>query len=49
MFEIEKLLIQPIHTPGHLSDHLCFLVTDEEGKKSIFTGDHIVGASSTFF
>ena len=31
--------IQLIHTPGHVSNHLCFLL-EEEGM--LFTGDHIL-------
>jgi len=30
-----------VHTPGHTSDHLCFLVGSE-----LFTGDHIMGGST---
>jgi glyoxylase-like metal-dependent hydrolase (beta-lactamase superfamily II) len=33
--------VQALHTPGHSSDHLCFLAGD-----SLFTGDHIMGGSS---
>jgi glyoxylase-like metal-dependent hydrolase (beta-lactamase superfamily II) len=36
--------IDVIHTPGHLSNHLCFALRDE---KALFTGDHIMGWSST--
>mmetsp|Transcript_24502 Transcript_24502/g.38003 ORF Transcript_24502/g.38003 Transcript_24502/m.38003 type:complete len:136 (-) Transcript_24502:247-654(-) len=45
--------IFPVNTPGHTSDHLCFLMKEvpQSGKPQfqIFTGDHIIGASSTFF
>ena len=37
-----------INTPGHLSDHICLLM-NEGNKYTIFTGDHIIGAPSTFF
>lgn len=30
-----------LHTPGHTSDHLCFLVGD-----LLFTGDHLMGGST---
>ena len=30
-----------VHTPGHTSDHLCFLLGH-----SLFTGDHIMGGST---
>lgn len=36
--------IEVIHTPGHLSNHLCFAYLDE---KALFTGDHIMGWSTT--
>jgi glyoxylase-like metal-dependent hydrolase (beta-lactamase superfamily II) len=47
-FELDGISLTPVNTPGHLSDHLCFLM-NEGGKYSLFTGDHIIGASSTFF
>jgi glyoxylase-like metal-dependent hydrolase (beta-lactamase superfamily II) len=36
--------LEAIHTPGHASNHLCFALA-EEG--SIFTGDHVMGWSTT--
>ena len=33
-----------IHTPGHLSNHLCFSWQDND---SLFTGDHVMGWAST--
>ena len=38
-----------MHTPGHLSDHLCFVTKEPCGLISLFTGDHIIGANSTYF
>lgn len=35
--------IRCVHTPGHASNHLCFLL-EEEGM--LFTGDHIMGGST---
>jgi glyoxylase-like metal-dependent hydrolase (beta-lactamase superfamily II) len=32
-----------IHTPGHASNHLCFLLEEE---KLLFTGDHVMQAST---
>ena len=40
--EIEYTL-KAIHTPGHASNHLCFLLEEE---KMIFTGDHIMEGST---
>ncbi len=33
-----------IHTPGHLSNHVCYALNEE---KALFTGDHIMGWSTT--
>lgn len=38
-FEFEVL-----HTPGHLSNHLCFA---ERTRRCLFTGDHVMGWSTT--
>lgn len=36
--------IESLYTPGHISNHLCFAFHEE---KAIFTGDHIMGWSTT--
>lgn len=36
--------VQAVHTPGHLSNHLCLAV---EGTDMVLTGDHMMGWSST--
>ena len=33
-----------LHTPGHLSNHLCFAL---EGTGVVFTGDHVMGWATT--
>ncbi|MBV9989492.1 MAG: MBL fold metallo-hydrolase [Chitinophagaceae bacterium] len=39
-FEVGKLKIQVLHTPGHTLESSCFLLKDENGKDhAIFTGD----------
>lgn len=38
----ESLQIRVIHTPGHLSGHLCFAFG-----KTLFSGDHVMGWSTT--
>lgn len=34
-----EFAVQLIHTPGHVSNHLCFLLLNE---RMLFTGDHIL-------
>ncbi len=36
--------IEAIHTPGHLSNHICFAYPE---KQALFTGDHVMGWSTT--
>ena len=36
-----RITLEVLHTPGHSSDHLCFLLGD-----SLFSGDHIMGGST---
>ena len=36
-----RATLKVLHTPGHSSDHLCFLLGD-----TLFTGDHIMGGST---
>jgi glyoxylase-like metal-dependent hydrolase (beta-lactamase superfamily II) len=35
--------LRALHTPGHASNHLCYLL---EGEKWLFTGDHIMQGST---
>jgi glyoxylase-like metal-dependent hydrolase (beta-lactamase superfamily II) len=44
IIKTEDLILKALHTPGHTSDHFCF---KEETMSRIFTGDHIMGWSST--
>ncbi len=44
-----KIVVGPfefvcLHTPGHISNHLCFAYPSES---AVFTGDHIMGWSTT--
>ena len=39
----EYYSIEVIHTPGHASNHLCYLLKNE---KLLFTGDHIMDGST---
>ena len=36
--------LRAVHTPGHTSNHLCFWLDEE---RALFTGDHIMGWSTT--
>ena len=36
--------LQALHTPGHLSNHLCFAW---ETRGAVFTGDHVMGWATT--
>jgi len=36
-------LLKVLHTPGHASNHLCYLLVDQE---LLFTGDHIMQGST---
>jgi glyoxylase-like metal-dependent hydrolase (beta-lactamase superfamily II)/rhodanese-related sulfurtransferase len=39
-FQIGKVKIRVLHTPGHTLESSCFLLIDEEGKENgVFTGD----------
>ena len=40
---VEGLTLRAVHTPGHASNHLCFLL---EGTGLIFTGDHLMQGST---
>jgi glyoxylase-like metal-dependent hydrolase (beta-lactamase superfamily II) len=36
--------IRAVHTPGHTSNHMCYALDEEQ---SLFTGDHVMGWSTT--
>ena len=40
---VADCVLRAIHTPGHASNHLCYLLEEE---KLLFTGDHIVQGST---
>ncbi len=41
---IEGLNLSAVHTPGHISNHLCFHLGEEN---ALFTGDHMMGWATT--
>lgn len=36
--------MRAVHTPGHTSNHMCYTLDEE---RSLFTGDHVMGWSTT--
>ena len=40
----EGFTFECLHTPGHISNHLCFALAEEQ---TLFTGDHVMGWSTT--
>lgn len=36
--------LKALHTPGHISNHLCFALPEE---RALFSGDHVMGWSTT--
>ncbi len=43
VLEIAGIRLRVIHTPGHASNHLCYL---HESEKILFTGDHLMQGST---
>ncbi|MDI9849102.1 MBL fold metallo-hydrolase [Rhodoblastus sp. 17X3] len=44
VFEGSGFSIRAVHTPGHTMNHVCFELVEE---KALFTGDHIMGWSTS--
>jgi glyoxylase-like metal-dependent hydrolase (beta-lactamase superfamily II) len=43
LIECKAVSIRALHTPGHASNHLCYLLTSN---RMLFTGDHIMQGST---
>jgi glyoxylase-like metal-dependent hydrolase (beta-lactamase superfamily II) len=43
VIEATEFHLTALHTPGHASDHLCYLLNEE---RTLFTGDHIMEGST---
>lgn len=39
----EGIVLRAVHTPGHASNHVCWLL---EAERMLFTGDHVMGTST---
>jgi glyoxylase-like metal-dependent hydrolase (beta-lactamase superfamily II) len=44
VLEGQSYALEALHTPGHCSNHLCFESKDD---KTLFSGDHVMGWSTT--
>jgi glyoxylase-like metal-dependent hydrolase (beta-lactamase superfamily II) len=44
LLKINNYSIEVVHTPGHLSNHICLSV---KKKKALFSGDHVMGWATT--
>lgn len=45
--EVGGLTFRAVHTPGHTSNHLCFDLDAPDAARVLFTGDHVMGWSTT--
>lgn len=44
LIETDAWRLEAVHTPGHLSNHLCFALASQ---RALFTGDHMMGWATT--
>ena len=44
LLERNNYIIEVVHTPGHLSNHICLSLKD---RKALFSGDHVMGWATT--
>jgi glyoxylase-like metal-dependent hydrolase (beta-lactamase superfamily II) len=46
VIDAPRLAVTALHTPGHTSNHVCWEVVSD-GERALFTGDHVMGWSTT--
>jgi glyoxylase-like metal-dependent hydrolase (beta-lactamase superfamily II) len=44
MLSCDGFMIECVFTPGHMSNHMCYALPEQ---KALFTGDHVMGWSTT--
>ena len=44
LLKLNNYNIEVVHTPGHLSNHICFSLKE---RKTLFSGDHVMGWATT--
>ena len=47
VFAADSLEMRALHTPGHTSNHTCFALAGGGAGRVLFTGDHVMGWSTT--
>lgn len=47
VFESNGAKVRALHTPGHTSNHSCFALSSDAAGRVLFTGDHVMGWSTT--
>ncbi|WP_040494558.1 MBL fold metallo-hydrolase [Ilumatobacter nonamiensis] len=47
VFADGTIAVTGVHTPGHTSNHMCFAMTSPTAGRVLFTGDHVMGWSTT--